>query len=79
MDIGDSAGSLVAGIVIQVPGYPAGFLNGFALSFLFYGIFIVFLVFRTASRLIGDEGQVIGDFLENRSNIPGTRIRNETM
>jgi hypothetical protein len=67
------------GIVIPVPGYPAGFLNGFSLSFLFYGLFIVFLVFRTVSWLIGDEGQVIEGFLGNRSNIFGTRIGNETM
>jgi hypothetical protein len=40
MDIGDSAGSLVAGIVIQVPGYPAGFLNGFALSFPYFMAFL---------------------------------------
>jgi MFS family permease len=41
MDIGHSAGPLVAGVIITVLGYPAGFLTGFALSVLVSAIFLV--------------------------------------
>ena len=55
MDIGHSAGPLVAGIIITTLGYPAGFLTGFALSVLVSGIFLVSV--RYAGPLPGDTGQ----------------------
>lgn len=50
MDIGHSAGPLVAGIIIMTLGYPAGFITGFALSVLVSAIFLFFCpVCRTIS------------------------------
>ena len=40
MDIGQSAGPLVTGIIITLAGYPSGFLAGFVLALAVTGIFV---------------------------------------
>ena len=41
MDIGQSTGPLVTGIIITLAGYPSGFFAGFVLALAVTGIFAV--------------------------------------
>jgi hypothetical protein len=41
MDIGQSSGPLVTGLVIAIAGYATGFLAGFILSLVITGIFVL--------------------------------------
>jgi len=41
MDIGQSSGPLLTGLIITVAGYATGFLAGFILSLLITGIFVL--------------------------------------